>query len=326
MNTSPNDPFTQEIQRLRADYEGKRARSNLGSAGGRRVIDLSLGLVDGVFCYTYWYEHQCIRLADIPGTISGDILRLQQNLPDSVDHGDHEIIGDHVRPLVNAPPLPVLDDDSEELDTILTSLPIVEVDSSKHFVKKGKYKSEIRNLLECQGGSCPGVPKSSHIIQLLGKSPEGKLVFEKFRPRYVLGYIYPLAVYKDWILQIISGMKRLHSLGIIHRDLRIDNIVFSDTSRVLICDLEGRWGNRLAPEVSREPVLDAGWTEKSDIYDLGYLIKGMIYGNVPITMAVEWVVPPPLAAVVEACTRNKPEERPNLDDVYAMVEKMKITT
>ncbi|KAJ5575594.1 hypothetical protein N7535_002520 [Penicillium sp. DV-2018c] len=122
-------------------------------------------------------------------------------------------------------------------------------------------------------------------------------------------------------------MKLLHSLGIIHRDLRIDNVVFSpDTSRVLICDLEGRWGNRLAPEVSREPVLDAGWTEKSDIYDLGYLIKGMIYGNVPLTFAVEWYVPPPLAAVVEACTRNKPEERPSLDDLYAMVEKIEITT
>lgn len=35
---------------------------------------------------------------------------------------------------------------------------------------------------------------------------------------------------------------------------------------------------------------------------------------------------PPLADIVEACTRNKPEERPNLDDIYAMVEKMKITT
>lgn len=327
MNQSPNDPFTQEIQRLRVDYEGRKARSDLGSAGGRRLIDLSLGLIDGVFCYTYWYEHQCIRLADIPGTISGDILRLQQNLPDSVDIGDHEIIGDQVRPLVDAPPLPELDDDSEELDTILAALPIVEVDSSKHFVKKGKYKSEISNLLECQGGSCPGVPKSAHIIQLLGKSPEGKLVFEKFKSRYVLGYIYPLAVYKDWLLQIISGMKKLHFLGIIHRDLRIDNIVFSaDTSRVLICDLEGRWGNRLAPEVSREPVLDAGWTEKSDIYDLGYLIKGMIYGNVPITMAVEWFAPPPLAAVVEACTRSKPEERPSLDDLYAMVEKIEITS
>lgn len=98
MNQSPNDPFTQEIQRLRSDYEEKKERSDLGSAGGRRLIDLSLGLIDGVFCYTYWYEHQCIRLADILGTISGNILRLQQNLPDSVNNGDHEIIGDEARP------------------------------------------------------------------------------------------------------------------------------------------------------------------------------------------------------------------------------------
>ncbi|KAJ5876462.1 uncharacterized protein N7529_002046 [Penicillium soppii] len=129
MNQLPEDPCMQEIQRLRADYEAKRARSNLDSAGDRR----------------------CIRLADIPGTISGDILRLKQNLPDSVDHGDHEIIGDKVRPILNPPPPPELDDDSEELDTILASLPIVDVDSSKRFVKKGKYKSEIRNLLECEG-------------------------------------------------------------------------------------------------------------------------------------------------------------------------------
>jgi hypothetical protein len=284
-------------------------------------------VVDGVSCYTYWYEPsgQCIRLADIPGTLSGDVLRLQRNLP--LLDGDHEIIGDQIRPLKNAPPLPEPDDDSEELGPVLASLPVVEVDSSKHFVKEGKYKSEIRNLLKCQGGSCPGVPKSSHVIQLLGKSPDGKLVFEKFKPRYFLVYIYPLAAYKDWILQIVSGLKCLHSLGIVHRDLRIDNVVFSsDTSRVLICDLESRWGNRLAPEVSREPVLDAGWTEKSDIYDLGYLIKGMIYGNVPITNAVEWPVPPPLDAVVEACIRNRPEERPSLDELYAMVDKIKMTT
>ncbi|KAJ5831940.1 hypothetical protein N7474_000251 [Penicillium riverlandense] len=276
-------------------------------------MDLSLGVVDGVFCYTYWYEPsgQCIRLADIPGTLSGDVLRLHRNLP--LLDGDHEIIGDQIRPLKNAPPLPEPDDDSEELGPVLASLSVVGVDSSKYFVKEGKYKSEIRNLLKCQGGSCPGVPKSSHIIQLLGKSLDSKLVFEKFKPRYFLVYIYPLATYKVWILQIISGLKCLHSLGIVHRDLRIDNIVFSsDTSRMVICDLESRWGNRLAPEVSREPVLDAGWTEN--------------YGNVPITNAVEWPVPPPSDAVVKACIRNRPEERPSLDELYAMVDKIKVTT
>ena len=171
------------------------------------------------------------------------------------------------------------------------------------------------------------MPESPHIIQLLGRSPDRKLVFKKFKPRYILVNISPLATYKDWILQIISGLRLLHSHRIIYRDLRIDNIVFSsDISRVLICDLESRWGNRLAPEVSREPVLDSGWTEKSDIYDLGYLIKGMIYGNVPFTNAVKWHVPAPLAAVVEACTQSRPEERPSLDELYSMVDGIKVST
>ena len=102
-----------------------------------------------MYCYTYWFEGQCIRLADIPRTISGDILHLNQNLPVSVDNGDYEITGDQIHPLKNIPPLPEHEDNSEELDTIIALLPIVEVDSDKHFIKEGKYKSEIKNLLEC---------------------------------------------------------------------------------------------------------------------------------------------------------------------------------
>ncbi|EEH06852.1 conserved hypothetical protein [Histoplasma capsulatum G186AR] len=323
---TPEDTFTQKVRLLRADYQRKRDRSNLVPPAGRPVIDLKVDMVDGVLYYTYWYEGearqgQCIRLAAIPGTLSGDILRLEQNLP--LLEGDYEVVGDQLRPLEHAPLPPELDDDSEDLSALLALLPVVKVDTNKHFTKKGKYKSEIQNLLKCQGGSCPGAPKSNHIIQLLGKSSEDELVFEKFRARYTLALVYTLAVYKSWILQLISGLKCLHSLGIVHRDLRIDNLVFSsDGSRLLICDLESRWGNHLAPEISHEPVLEAGWTEKSDIYDLGYVIKGMIYGNVPITHQVEWHVPEPLDAIVDACTHDVPEERPSLDDLYDMVNEI----
>lgn len=212
-------------------------------------------------------------------------------------------------------------DTSEDLATILASLPVIEVDHNQHFLKTAKYESEIRNLLKYQRGSCPGVPTSPHIIQLLGRSSDDRLVFAKLTPRYTLAFVRTLDVYKTWILQLISGLQCLHSLGIVHRDLRIDNLLFSlDGKNLLICDLEGRWGNRMAPEVSRQPVLDARWTEKSDIYDLGHVIKGMVYGFVPITNLVEWPVPPPLQGVVEACTRESPHERPSLEELYAMVD------
>lgn len=66
------------------------------------------------------------------------------------------------------------------------------------------------------------------------------------------------------------------------------------------------------------------WTligpKKSDIYDLGHVIKGVVYGNAPITNLVEWPVLPPLSSIVEACTRESPYERPSLEELYIMVD------
>lgn len=214
-------------------------------------------------------------------------------------------------------------DDNDSINKALASLPVLQVDPDKHFVKRSRYVSEIQNLLWCQGGACPGVPKSTYIVRLLGKLAKQELVFQKLNTRYILAFVHPLLVYKTWILQLIDGLRCLHSLGIVHRDLRIDNLLFSsDNSRLLICDLEGRWEKRKAPEISPRPILNAGWTEKLDIYDLGHIIKGMIYGNVPMTNQVEWYIPPPFDTIVAACTRDSPTEHPNLDDLYTMVSRI----
>lgn len=314
----PQHDFMQEVCHLRAVYEKQRASTNLVPPAGRPVFDLSMNVVNGIVFYTYGYEcnndspgaqrqYQDICLADIPGTHLGAILRLERNLPILDSSLNYEIFGDKIRQLEQAQlPLPRNDDDddddSKNVDEALATIPKTQVDLNKHFVKKSKYISKIQNLLKCQGRSCPGVPKSAHIIQLLGKSPNRELVFGKFNPHFILTAVHSLSVYKAWLLQVIDGLRCLHSLEIVHRDLRIDNLVFAaGTSRLLICDLESRWGNRLAPGISRQPILNAGWTEKSDIYDLGYVIKGMIYGNSPITNLVEWRVPPPLDAIVTSC-------------------------
>lgn len=46
--------------------------------------------------------------------------------------------------------------------------------------------------------------------------------------------------YKSWILQLTVGLKALHSVGIVHRELRLANLLV--TSDGLICDLEASTG------------------------------------------------------------------------------------
>ncbi|KZL86273.1 serine threonine-protein kinase 6 [Colletotrichum incanum] len=328
MADAPNIDFSSQVRIIREDYSKKRDSTNLFSLTGQKLIDLRKEITGAILYSTFWYEkdtnaYQYVRLADIAGTLSGEILRLNQTLPEQ--HGHYEIAGDQIRPLEQAPPPPSEEpDDSEDVSQILQLLPVVQVDNDKHFTKQSRYGSEVRNLLKCQGGSCPGRPVSEHIIQLLGKSPDGKLVFEKFKPRYlVLGQVHALSTYLDWILQLISGLKSLHLLGIVHRDLRIDNLVFSDDySKIVIIDMESHWGIRQAPELSRDPDVVPEWTEKSDIYDLGDVIRHMVLGNAPITDRVEIPVPLPLNRIVDACTNPSPEKRPSLDELHQMASEI----
>ena len=319
MTIKVDSSFSEQVTKLRSDYRLRRARTNLA----RPVIDVKLvaGQKPSVI---YWYENgteqgQCVRLYDVPGTLSGDILRLHQNLPTRSDH--FEVDGNEIRSIVYLE-LPVpLENDFEDVSDLVTPLPLIEVDEKLHFVKKGKYRSEINNLLVCQNGSCPGQPSSRHLIQLLGRSDKNELVFEKLLTRVsVLPKFSDLATYKRWLLQIIEALEVLHSCGIVHRDLRAENLLFShDGSRLVVCDLEGRWGQRTAPEIALKG-LDAGWTTKSDVYDIGHCIECMVYANAPITQQVEWPVPAPLDAIVNACTREAPGDRPTLEDLHAMVE------
>ncbi|KAI9814485.1 MAG: hypothetical protein M1832_005891 [Thelocarpon impressellum] len=311
--------FNSQVNQLRSDYQRLRKSTNLA----RPVIDVKCvaGEKPSVI---YWYENdteqgQCVRLYDVPGTLSGEILRLRRNLPSRSDH--FEIDGDEVRTLDYLEPPEPLEDDFEDVSDLVARLPLIEVDEQQHFLKKGKYRSEIHNLIACQGGSCPGRPRSRHLIQLLGRSGKNELVFENLLSRpFVLPRFSGLATYKRWLLHIVDALETLHSLGIVHRDLRVENLLFSrDGGRLVVCDLEGRWGRRAAPEIAPEG-LNAGWTAKSDVYDVGHCIECMVYANAPITQQVEWPVPAPLDAIVKACMREAPEDRPTLEELRTMVE------
>lgn len=332
----PSIVFGEKVLALRAEYEQMRDRSNLFPPNGRQVLGQFRKFIEGRWIEEFWIQDgtsfgQCVRLVDIPSTLSGDILRLHRDLPPLEGHT--EIDGNTIRK-IERPQHPTEDDeeeedDSEDISAVVSELPLVpQVDPNKHFLKKGKYRSELANLLKCQGGACPGQPISPHIIQLLGSSSDGQLVFNKLETRAsILGRheFRSIAIYKTWILDLIEALKHLHSLGIVHRDLRVDNLLFSDDGhRLVVCDIESHWGNRLAPEIAPTGGLDdSGWTEKSDIYDIGHCIKGFVYANAPRTRQVDWLVPPPFDKVVEMCLHVVPEERPTLEELSEMVEAIK---
>jgi serine/threonine protein kinase len=164
-----------------------------------------------------------------------------------------------------------------------------------------------------QGGRCPFTPLSPHIIKLLGRFPDGGLVFEKLYPRYsALGRFCSIAIYKQWILHIIAALKVLHSLGIVYPDLRIENLQLSTEGQTLVlADLESRWGQLSAPEIVLEHRLASNWTGKSGIYDIGVVIKCIIYANVSRTSEVEWpVTPPPFDRIVaHVCVQTLQSDR-----------------
>lgn len=216
--TKAMDLFSQEVARLRAEYQAKRQKSNAFPPAGRPILDMELVPGDKP-AVGIWYEDgtqlgQYVRLFDIPGTLSGDILRLERQLP--AVNGHFEIEGDVIRSLDQCPNHPIEpEDDFEDVSDLIANLPLIDVDPSKHFVKKGKYRSEIENLLKCQGGSCPGTVLSPHLVQLLGTSADGQLVFEKLSTRVVLARFFSLKTYRRWILHIIDALSCLHSLGIV---------------------------------------------------------------------------------------------------------------
>ncbi|HVV86528.1 MAG TPA: serine/threonine-protein kinase, partial [Kofleriaceae bacterium] len=157
----------------------------------------------------------------------------------------------------------------------------------------------------------------------------------------------PTAEALSYLEQICAGLAHAHDRGLIHRDLKPDNIVVSETSDgrplvqiidfglAMIADAEG---SRLttdglvvgtpyymAPEQSTDEALD----HRTDLFALGIILYELLAGNLPFegtptsvarqNLAVELptvfersgrVVDPLLDGLIGWLTRKRPDERP----------------
>ena len=142
----------------------------------------------------------------------------------------------------------------------------------------------------------------------------------------------------DFSIQIASGIQAAHEHGIVHRDIKPQNIIVSDSGKIKVTDFgiaKAATGDTIAsstmssvrylsPEQARGGYSDA----RSDIYSLGITMYEMATGKVPFdgenTVAIavmhlrDEIVPPrnyfpdipvSLERIILKCTRKRPEER-----------------
>jgi len=260
---------------------------------------------------------------DVPGNISGDILRLKANLPWESLSCHSAIRGDEISPI---PLRPFNGDNYPDEDTadLVSQLPLVAFDERIHFAKPSKLRSEIPNLLKARG-----LP---HIVELLGRTEDGRIVFPKLALGQWLGMTNRgIVAVKRILLQLAEALISLHSIGIIHRDLHPRNVLASSDYRTAyLCDLESGWGSTECPEITdalaRGLNLSAvPFSEKSDVYMFGRLMTDIILSNNIKTRwqgmsGGNWLPPAPFRSIVLACVAVEPSARPTMHQVKALLE------
>eukprot|EP00743_Colponemidia_sp_Colp-15_P008793 GILK01009595.1.p1 GENE.GILK01009595.1~~GILK01009595.1.p1 ORF type:complete len:444 (+),score=66.57 GILK01009595.1:99-1334(+) len=161
----------------------------------------------------------------------------------------------------------------------------------------------------------------------------------------------PLTLIRHYFAQIVNALQYLHSKGIVHRDLKAENVMLTETHRVKLIDF-GTAKDLMNPEVegsgnwafkrnfkdfvgtpqfmSPEAIRNKGTDERSDLWSLGCLLFQMTAGFPPFHDGSDYLIfqrvldrklvfpagfPSVVRELVEALVQLEPAERYTLQQV-----------
>lgn len=229
-------------------------------------------------------------------------------------------------------------------------------------LRKPDNDEKISNRLDRQFNAEVNVLSRVHhrnVVKFIGackKPPVCCIITEYLALGSVRSYLhnqpFPLALKLavDMALDTARGMEYLHSQGVIHRDLKSENLVIAEDLCVKITDFgvacfewetsamtddvgTYRW---MAPEmISKRP-----FSKKADVYSFGIVLWELLTGHVPFeeytpVQAAFAVVhkharpplplscPSTLGHLMEQCWHSDPDKRPGFTKVVGVLEEMR---
>lgn len=167
--------------------------------------------------------------------------------------------------------------------------------------KKGQYQEQLqRFLLEAQSVAQFGKAKDIvNVFDFFEENGTAYIVMEYIDGVLLKDYLEKQGVIApeaamSIIMPIIEAVKKIHSKGIIHRDISPDNIFIADENTIKIFDFGAARLNNSKEGMAAEPVIKVGYSpleqyrDKSrqgfytDVYAVGAILYQMLTGVKPI--------------------------------------------
>lgn len=166
------------------------------------------------------------------------------------------------------------------------------------YVNRGmehQLKSEVECLRRCADSAC------RHVVKFLGGAQDGTLVFLRME-LCSRGSLLHIAMNRPsghldeaetmvWAKQLCIGMQDLHSVGILHRDMKPDNLLVTEDGTLKIADFGWAEDMRLNPTalagtfqyMAPEVLTWEQHTEAVDVWSSGVTLTELLTGQVLIS-------------------------------------------